>query len=117
MAETKVTKNEIAAKSRQSGWGYIQITSSVASQDQAVTFPVPFDAVPNSIQVTLTGYRATASGAPTSLADFTIRYGNNYTQTPFVINASATGFTVSVSAGTSNYIGASYIGFSWTAEA
>lgn len=101
---------------RQSNWGYIQILSTVSSTSTTVTFPVAFSAVPKSIQVTLTGYRNTASGAPTSLADFTQTYGNNYSQTAFVRSASTTGFTLDISAGTSNSIGASYIGFSWTAE-
>ena len=117
MAKQQTNQQQVKATARQSGWGFIQIVSTVNSATATVTFPTAFAVVPKSIIVTLTGYRATGGGAPTSLADFNTAYGNNYSQSPFVYNASNTGFSVGISAGTSNSIGASYIGFSWIAEA
>ena len=113
----KAKTNQLDPVTHQSGWGYIQISSTVSSTSTAVTFPTAMASVPKSIVATLTGYRATGSGAPSSLADFTQAYGNNYSQTVFIRNASTTGFTLDISAGTSNSIGASYIGYSWMAEA
>lgn len=112
----KIKNSQIDPVSRQSNWGYINNTGTVNNISTTVTFPVAFATVPKSIIATLTGYRATGSGAPTSLADFNNGYGANYSQSIFITGVSTTGFTLNISAGTSNSIGASYLGYSWTAE-
>jgi len=117
MAKQQTNQQQVKATARQSNWGYVNITTPTSYVTANVTFPVPFLAVPKSVIVTMTGYRNTASGAPASLADFNNGYGAGYSQTPFVTSVTTTGFTLYISAGTSNNIGASYIGYSWSAEA
>lgn len=116
MAIQQINTQQVSPLYRQSNWGYINNTGTTSYITKNVTFPVPFTSIPKSIIVTLTGYRTIASGAPTSLADFDNGYGANYSQSAFVGNVTLTGFTLYISAGTSNTIGGSYIGYSWAAE-
>lgn len=114
MTRTRITNAQVAPTSRQSGWGYVTFAQASNTATATVTFPTAFAAPPKVIASAL-GYKTGA--APTSVSDFTGSYGGGSTlPVLYIINITATGFTVTISAPSGTTFGASTNGFTWIAE-
>jgi len=114
MAETKVTKNEIDLKTRQTGWDYVTFPGGTNLATKTVTFPTAFPVAPK-VLITPTGYKT--GGVPTAVSDFTGEYGGTgAVPLAVVTDISTTSFVVSIHSVSGNF-GASYNGLVWTAEA
>lgn len=93
------------------GWGYIEISGSPASQTSAVSFPVTF-ASPPFVQISYIGVK-TSAGVPTAPEDFsnanTLRAWAAYA--PSTTGFTAAIYTTNASAMTAGH----YEGFAYTA--
>lgn len=112
MAKQQINSQQISPTARQSGWGFVNITTSGTEQGVAVTFPTPFASVPKCVIVTPHGW---TTGTPTNLASFTGHYGASFGLSIHAVNITATGFTVAFRG--NQAFGVSKSAFSWIAEA
>ena len=94
----------------QSGWSYITVSGTPASQTQAVTFPSTFSTAP----FVLCSYIGVKTGtAPTAPSQFT---GANTLRIMSAYAPTTAGFTVAVYTGNgSNLTNAEHAGFAWVA--
>ena len=114
MVKQRANQQQTKPTARQSGWGYVLVTTGTAKTTATVTFPTPFAAPPKAVITGNTGYKNTGA-VPTSQSDMNGQYGGGYAVTTYPYNITATGFTVDILASTT--FGASYVGYTWIAEA
>ena len=103
--------NDKLASNRQTGWNYTTNPGGANSASKTVTFPTAFSVAPKVI-VTALGYKT--GGTPTSVTEFNGLFSGTIA-TPYVANITTTGFTIYIVAAVGTF-GASFNGFTWSAE-
>lgn len=103
--------NDKLANNRQTGWNYTTNPGGQNRASKTVTFPIPYTAPPK-VMVTALGYKT--GGTPTSVTEFNGLFSGTIA-TPYVTDITTTGFTMYIAAASGTF-GASFNGFTWSAE-